>query len=300
MVACGPAGGLNFQAGRITHAQELCAGASVTAHAAMTINKLPRIYARIYCVQTHVPSVCGAHGVMLTRPGAMEGKGQRWRQSAPPPKTQAYSNKNCTKPCCDPQLRSRDSDIECLDSPRGLLERCDGEDPSTRNGNFAHATLKCTFSSCWACQKPTHQTPDARRQRGETPPTVAAGVGSSLDPWQAWLVAWLLSASPCRHAGTSATFGIGIDYGDCVVACWALSRDLTTVPYHSVSKQTPRRPFGLLLLACLTAAARGCPAAQAHLLWYQPPSLPSPPTSVETVAKGEATSDSHRAARCLD
>lgn len=70
--------------------------------------------------------------------------------------------------------------------------------------------------------------------------------------------------------------------------------------YHFVSKQTPRRPFGLLLLACLTAAAGGCPAAQAHTSSRRP--CRSPPTSAKTVAKGEATSISisHRAARYLD
>lgn len=53
----------------------------------------------------------------------------------------------------------------------------------------------------------------------------------------------------------------------------------TTVPqYHSVSKQTPRRPFGLLLLACLTAAA----AQAAH----QPPSLLQPANLGQNCSEG--------------
>lgn len=233
--------------------------------------------------------------IMLIRPGARngrEGKGNSRRC----PKTRAYSNKSCTKPCCDPQLWSRDFDIERPDSPRGLLERCDGENPSTRNGHLP-------ASLCYPSPRagPARNLPTGRQTlhhtAEETPPTVGRGgikLGSLAG---AWLLS-CLAMPPCRDF---CNVGIGIDYGDCVVACWALSRDFTTVPQYSTTlfrNKLRGGPFGLLLLACLTAGCVWLPSCPSTHINRRP--CPARQPRSKLVAKGEATSDSHRAARCLD
>lgn len=67
-----------------------------------------------------------------------------------------------------------------------------------------------------------------------------------------------LAMPPCRDF---CNVGIGIDCGDCIVACWACEPGShSSVPpcrttlFRNKLLDRGGGPFGLLLLACLTAA----------------------------------------------
>lgn len=145
--------------------------------------------------------------------------------------------------------------------------------------------------------------------------------------WQGWDQAWIpggrlaplcLAMPPCRDL---CNVGIGIDYGDCVVAAGPeVSRGRGCLSVHTRTYvlqictyrtyRTHRTSVPLCFETNSEAAVRaptsGMPDGGCGWL----PSCPSthinrrpcrsPPTSAKTVAKGEATSISHRAARCLD
>lgn len=103
-----------------------------------------------------------------------------------------------------------------------------------------HCSVPFFTSSCRACQTlpetypPVgHPAPPAARTTEDNPAD-----GGRQGCRQAWIPGGALgrlsaraalAMPPCRDL---CNVGIGIDYGDCVVACWALSRDFTTVPCH--------------------------------------------------------------------
>lgn len=127
--------------------------------------------------------------------------------------------------------------------------------PGTASCQIAYATLGTLLPRAGPARNLPTEPPDLpyTMYRGRRP----------RRRWQGWDQAWIpggrlaplcLAMPPCRDL---CNVGIGIDYGDCVVACWALSRDFTTVLQYSTSSTTlfrnklRRGPFGLLLLACL-------------------------------------------------